>query len=60
MPKPLIPVRGILIYQGYLDRAAQTDILAYFRTVSRIAPAFCPKVCLAIIGGYCGVGASRD
>ncbi len=36
MPKSLIPVLGFFISQGYRDRAVQTDILAYLRTVSHV------------------------
>ena len=42
MSKPSIQVRGFSIYQGYLDRSAQTDIMEDLRIIARAAPPFTP------------------
>lgn len=43
MPKPSVLVRGFSIYQGYLNRVAQSAILEDLRSVARAAPPFTPQ-----------------
>lgn len=42
MTRPSLTIRGFRVYQGALDRAAQTDLVAALRDVVAAAPLFSP------------------